>query len=390
MAWTWLAGAAAAQTPLFEVEKSDATKVLQVNDDAGFVVQGALNAGTIPATGAGVRFMWYPKKAAVRAGFVEGDQWDDANVGPASVAFGLRSIASGSQSTAMGADTRAGGDFATAMGGSTTASGLASTAMGGGTKATGTQSTAMGERTVADGAKATAMGSATTASGNSAVAMGNSTQALGGNSLALGFKAAAAGENSAAMGLTAVANGAASIALGDHTIAAGTASVALGTGVTAQGAGSFAFGDRSTGFPVVGGENTFSVRAFGGIALNTGVFIGCDLPPGVGTWACTSSRLAKEGFEDVDGEDVLVKLAAIPIQRWRYLNTRAAHVGPTAEDFHAAFGLGGSSTKIATVDADGVALLAVQALERRTATLQSENADLRRRLEALELTIKQP
>jgi trimeric autotransporter adhesin len=45
------------------------------------------------------------------------------------------------------------------------------------------------------------------------------------------------------------------------------------------------------------------------------------------------------------------------------------HLGPTAQDFHAAFGLGGDDTGIGTVDIAGVTLLAVQALERRTAEL---------------------
>jgi hypothetical protein len=63
------------------------------------------------------------------------------------------------------------------------------------------------------------------------------------------------------------------------------------------------------------------------------------------------------------------------------------HLGPTAEDFHAAFGLGEGSTKIATVDADGIALRAVQALERRTAELREENdalrSEMRERMTAL-------
>ncbi|MGH7629888.1 MAG: tail fiber domain-containing protein, partial [Gemmatimonadales bacterium] len=121
----------------------------------------------------------------------------------------------------------------------------------------------------------------------------------------------------------------------------------------------------------------FLVRAFGGIGLNTGVNIGCDLPAGTGAWACTSSKLVKEEFEEVDGEDLLARLKAMPIQRWRYLGTSARHLGPFAEDFQAAFGLGDSPTKIAQIDADGVALRAVQALERRTTALQEETAALR-------------
>jgi hypothetical protein len=71
------------------------------------------------------------------------------------------------------------------------------------------------------------------------------------------------------------------------------------------------------------------------------------------------------------------------IQSWRYIGTNALHVGPVAEDFRAAFGLGDGSTKISSIDEDGIALRAVQALERRTAKLQQENDDLRAQLDAL-------
>ena len=350
------AAPAAAQTQLFEVEKSDETKLLQVSDDAGLVVRGAFDAGAIPASGAGVRLMWYPRKAAFRAGRIQASQWDDASVGQWSVAFGQNTTASGTHSAAFN--------------GGTTASGDRSVAMGGGTLASGQFAVATGQSTVASGTGAFVTGTGSTASGVYAIASGQNSVAAGGNSVALGFQVQA--------------NGNASTATGTGTVAAGAASVALGTGVTAQGDGSFVFGDRSTNFPFTAATNTFMVRAFGGIGLNSGVNIGCDLPANTGAWACTSSRLAKEGFEDVDGEEVLAKLAAIRIQRWRYLGSPAEHVGPTAEDFREAFGLGESSTKITGVDADGIALRAVQALERRTTELREENAALRRRLATLE------
>jgi hypothetical protein len=73
-------------------------------------------------------------------------------------------------------------------------------------------------------------------------------------------------------------------------------------------------------------------------------------------------------------------------------------MGPTAQDFYAAFGLGNSDLSIGTVDADGVALVSAKALERRTTeqaeeihrqaarieALERTNAELLARLEALE------
>jgi hypothetical protein len=58
-------------------------------------------------------------------------------------------------------------------------------------------------------------------------------------------------------------------------------------------------------------------------------------------------------------------------------------LGPTAQDFHAAFHLGDDDKTIATVDEAGVALLAIQALERRTREQASEIAALRAELAAL-------
>ena len=66
------------------------------------------------------------------------------------------------------------------------------------------------------------------------------------------------------------------------------------------------------------------------------------------------------------------------IQSWNYKAQRSTirHLGPTAQDFHAAFGLGESDTTISTIDADGVSMLAVQALEKRTAELARMVRDL--------------
>ena len=90
----------------------------------------------------------------------------------------------------------------------------------------------------------------------------------------------------------------------------------------------------------------------------------------------------------IDVGDVLQRVLAMPITRWRYRNDTAAwHLGPVAEDFHAAFGLGESEQYIGTVDADGVALAAIQGLaarsEARASALQQENAQLRATLDAL-------
>jgi hypothetical protein len=132
-----------------------ANGVRTTND--GFAVAGTLNAGSIPATGAGVRLMWYPGKGAFRVGRVISSEWDDGNVGEVSTAVGARTTASGDGSFASGVFT--------------TASGATSTAMGSGSRASGNSSTAIGDGAIAIGASSTAFGSAT-ASAYSSVAIG--------------------------------------------------------------------------------------------------------------------------------------------------------------------------------------------------------------------------
>src|SRR5882724_12541806 len=64
---------------------------------------------------------------------------------------------------------------------------------------------------------------------------------------------------------------------------------------------------------------------------------------------------------------VLDKLAAMPVRQWRYTNedTCVKHIGPVAQDFQSAFGLGTDDKTIGTLDADGVALAAIQGLNQK-------------------------
>ncbi len=111
----------------------------------GLLVTGTDNSiSTVPDLGTGSRLMFYPGKAAFRAGHVDGNQWNNANVGMYSTATGYNTYATGTYSTAMGYSTFAGGFGSTAVGYSTQATGNFSTAIGRFTTASGVLSTAMG------------------------------------------------------------------------------------------------------------------------------------------------------------------------------------------------------------------------------------------------------
>jgi len=72
----------------------------------------------------------------------------------------------------------------------------------------------------------------------------------------------------------------------------------------------------------------------------------------------------KENIQLVDSRDVLERLADVPILTWNYKtdDPSVRHIGPMAQDFHAAFGVGADDKHIHTVDAAGVAFAAIQGL----------------------------
>ncbi|HYG36523.1 MAG TPA: tail fiber domain-containing protein, partial [Clostridia bacterium] len=98
-----------------------------------------------------------------------------------------------------------------------------------------------------------------------------------------------------------------------------------------------------------------------------------------GTLYDACDRSIKEDFAPVDCTQVLEKVSALPMQTWRYKSEEHGiqHLGPVAQDFHAAFGLGKDDKHIATVDADGVALAAIQGLNQKLeTTLKQKDAEI--------------
>ena len=95
----------------------------------------------------------------------------------------------------------------------------------------------------------------------------------------------------------------------------------------------------------------------------------------------TSDRNLKQDFAPVDGRSILERVAALPIQTWKFKEeSETRHIGPMAQDFHSAFNVGPDDRHIATVDADGVALAAIQGLNE---IVREKEA----RIEALEKTV---
>lgn len=277
-------------------------------------------------------------------------------------------------------------------------------ASGAGAIASGFAATAMGYSTVASGNYSTAIGYDTTASGGSATAMGNLAEALHLGSFvwadALGTPFASTADNQflirAAGG---VGIGTASPQTALHVYSANSlTSIRVQSGaVPGFGRIEFVSDLQSSGNEwrpgyiqstdnggFTGGlaffvNGTGAVNRFGGNevmrVVNGAVGIGTATPVSplhvVGTVTATafnppSDRNLKENFAAVNPREVLDKVTALPISRWNFKGDSATpHVGPMAQDFHAAFRVGTDERHIAIVDADDVALAAIQGLNQK-------------------------
>ena len=137
------------------------------------------------------------------------------------------------------------------------------------------------------------------------------------------------------------------------------------------------------------------VRSLGGIYMWAGgttqaTYFGVELPPGATAWVVSSDRRLKDNLHMVDTRDVLERLLAVPITTWnlKTQDSSIRHMGPMAQDFRAAFGLGETELGISTLDADGVAFAAIQGLNAKLeaeriakdaeiASLRAELAEIR-------------
>jgi hypothetical protein len=298
---------------------------------------------------------------------VAGGRLNEASGDYTTVAGGYINDASGTDATVGGGwDNAAGGSDATVGGGyNNEASGHAATVGGGiGSKASGDYATVAG-------------GSANHASGNRATIPGGSlNQASGDYSFAAGRRA------------NAIHDG--SFVLADSTDASFSSVREDALRVRFNGGATFLVNDD------------FWVRFYNYAGRLIDTSTDAHLTTG-GVWTNASDREAKENFSPVDGPAVLARLAAMPIQTWNYKAEDPAvrRMGPTAQDFYAAFGLGEDERHISTLDADGVALAAIQGLYARSqelhsqnqalaeenATLQEQMDDLEARLAALEARV---
>lgn len=209
--------------------------------------EGKFGEGDLKATGAGTRFVWYPRRAAIRAGKVSGNHWDDApgswtNIGNWSAAFGFDSIARGNYSFAIGNYAQAKGPAAVAFGWHTEAIGEGSLVSGSWTYATGSNAVSFGHSNQSRGPESASLGAYQVVDGSRSVAMGFGNSVGGTSSMATGYFNRASGNEAFAGGGYSEANAARAFAMGDSVIAWATNSSAFGTGTEAETMTSFVVG----------------------------------------------------------------------------------------------------------------------------------------------------
>jgi|GEM_PF-679899 len=175
---------------------------------------------------------------------------------------------------------------------------------------------------------------------------------------------------------------------GFNNIARGYSSLAAGKYARANHGGCFVWSD-STNFLLESvyttGVNQFRVRARGGTWFfsNGPMTSGVYLAPNSNSWSGISDMKNITDFSSVDKKELLKLLAQLPIRYYRIKGQEETvkHIGPIAEDFYKAFGVGESDKAINMADADGVLFVAIQAL-------YEENQKLREELELLKAELK--
>ena len=407
----WLLGGNAGTTP--------GTHVLGTTDTASLtlVVNGVpalrLEPATIPnliggyrgngvasgvqgATIGGGGQSGYPNMVTADYGTIGGGYANIVSDTRATIGGGGGNSASGELTTIGGGYwNTASGDYATVGGGVANAASDVYATIGGGAENNASSSIATiggGWTNTADGVGATVAGGGyNTASGTYATLGGGYDNTIEGD-----YATVAGGSYITVTGDYATVPG------GQYNVAEGGWSFAAGYNAQANHTGSFVWSDARSSTPFSSQHHyQFRARAFGGFRLEDGDGLWVEMAylpttpiststgaylSGGGMWVNSSDRNLKENFEPVDGQDVLDRLAEMPISTWNYKagDPNARHMGPVAQDFYATYGLGEDDRHNAALDTSGVALAAIQKLYAKNQTLEAENADLQTQIDGME------
>ena len=315
---------------------------------------------------------------------IGGGALNSANGAYSAVGGGYQNTAGNAQFNSGNSPVVAGGyqntasaDFSVVSGGTNNVASGVGSVIGGGLN----NSTTNDYATVGGGYQNTAgggFGYATVGGGYQNTAGGTySTVGGGANSTASGgFTTVAGGYFNSASGTGATVAG------GVGNVASGAGSFAAGQDAQSGNSGAFVWSDGSA-TTTSSANNQFVSRASGGYVFYTSSGAsGAQLPAGSGSWSSLSDRNTKNDFAPVNSQAVLAQVASLPLTTWSYSTERGVrHLGPMAQDFFTAFGVGEDERHIADVDEGGVALAAIQGLnqklEDKAATIAEQSDRIR-------------
>ncbi len=370
--------------------------LLLARQDGGVVMTGTLGSGTAPASGAGGRLMWYPGKAAFRAGYATGTQWDDPNIGIESVGLGYNTVASGGNSTSIGGTSTANGTAATTIGWNNIASGSYATAIGNGNTAAADNSIAMGQQAHTTSGQAGSFVYADSQNFPFASTISNefAVRATGGARFVTDIDVSGNPQQSVALKPGGIldfgANTRQMINLWNNNY-----------GIGVQAFTTYFRSDANFCW-FVGGVHSDAACDSGGGGYAMSLFTGDGghgngapytlfVPGNIDTenfgnmyahdFIKSSDRTLKAAFEPVEAREILKKLAGLPISTWVFKDEpRTRHIGPMAQDFSAVFAVGVDDKHIGSIDAEGVALSAIQGLyaelKDRDARIAAQEAEI--------------
>ncbi len=357
-------------TGAFAIGSTSNSSSLSIVNDDGFLSTGTFGTLISTVSGAGTKLAWYPALGSFRAGTITAAQWDTANTGEYSMAFGYNTKAR-DRSFALGYECEA-LDYSFAAGRKT-----AALAVGG------------------------------YPAGNS-VTLGDSCIALSYRSVLIGKNNYSTGGINGVIGYNNSTPGNQSIVLGSYCNVTGNRSTVLGYhAATSFLKAGFVYADASSTAattPLIAYQ--FVVRASGGVvfytdSLNT---VGVTLFPGGGSWSVVSDRNKKTNISEVDPESILMGIENLKIDTWNYRSQSRSirHIGPMAQDFNKQFHFGENAITISGVDMDGVILAGIKALNARVDGFREINelellknrieklndtAELKKRLDVIEETL---
>jgi hypothetical protein len=315
-----------------------------------------------------------------------------------------------------GYDNRANGYSATVGGGMSNLADTLFATVGGGydhdaigyatTVGGGRRNEASGDyATVGGGHSNFATGSSSTVGGgvSNDASNGGATVGGGGYNNAAGYSATVGGgwENEASGDWATVPGGA------DNSASGARSTIAGGANNTCSGVGTFVCGNnahtvRDSCFIFNDGRNSANIggaaRRFIAIASNGTYFysnadgsLGVGLPANGTAWVAICDSTKKHRHGRVNGAEILDKVSRLPIETWSYKEdpNGIRHIGPMAQEFYALFGIGESDTTISTLDPDGIALAAIQELQKQNAELKAQNNSLEKQVAEIRLQLQQ-